>query len=143
MKKVRSPLELPEASLRIYVQDYNPYGSSDAAELRMPGGSSRNTPARHIHSHNDYWRDVPLYTALALGVTSIEADVWLGPDEKLYVGHSVTSLNRARTFEKLYISQLVDLLSKANPSDEETAFFNGTDYWTPENEREKRRAWAP
>lgn len=71
----------------------------------MPGGFSRNIPAvrsccslsaliveadirqqRRIHSHNDYWRDVPLFSALSHGVTSVEADVWLNPkDGRLYV----------------------------------------------------------
>ncbi len=41
-----------------------------------------------VHSHNDYWRDVPLFSALERGVTSIEADVWLNPkDAALYVSH--------------------------------------------------------
>lgn len=41
---------------------------------------------RKIHSHNDYWRDVPVYEALSHGVRSIEADVWLNPkDQRLYV----------------------------------------------------------
>ena len=46
-------------------------------------------PQKNIHSHNDYWRDVPLYSALANGVRSIEADVWLNPkDQKLYVSQT-------------------------------------------------------
>ena len=45
-----------------------------------------NHRQKGVHSHNDYWRDTPLYTALANGVQSIEADVWLNPkDGKLYV----------------------------------------------------------
>jgi hypothetical protein len=38
-----------------------------------------------IHSHNDYWRDVPFYSALSVGAFSVEADVWLLNDT-LYVG---------------------------------------------------------
>ncbi|GAA6054698.1 hypothetical protein NBRC10513_003532 [Rhodotorula toruloides] len=123
---------------------YNPYpGGKEAAELRMPSGFSRNIPERRIHSHNDYWRDVPVYTALSHGALSIEADVWLNPkDDKLYVSHNVASLTRARTFSRLYIDQLVDLLSRANVHEEETAFFDETDYWTMENEREERRPWT-
>lgn len=30
-----------------------------------------------LHSHNDYWHDIPFYTALSYGAISIEADVWL------------------------------------------------------------------
>ncbi|ORY91781.1 hypothetical protein BCR35DRAFT_299110 [Leucosporidium creatinivorum] len=137
-----SPTARGEQSM---TKDYNPFAHhGQAAELRMPGGLARDIPSKRIHSHNDYWRDVPLYTALSHGVTSVEADVWLNPkDGRLYVGHSVSSLTRARTFDKLYVSQLVDLLSKANPVDEETFFFNETDFWTPENEREKRKSWMP
>ncbi|BGP30985.1 Altered inheritance of mitochondria protein 6 [Rhodotorula toruloides] len=123
---------------------YNPYpGGEGAAELRMPSGFSRNIPERRIHSHNDYWRDVPVYTALSHGALSIEADVWLNPkDDKLYVSHNVASLTRARTFSRLYVDQLVDLLSRANVHDEETSFFDETDFWTMENEREERRPWT-
>lgn len=30
-----------------------------------------------IHSHNDYWHDIPFYSALSHGAISVEADVWL------------------------------------------------------------------
>ncbi|CAC9894164.1 unnamed protein product, partial [Aureobasidium pullulans] len=30
-----------------------------------------------VHSHNDYWRPKPFYSALSNGVISVEADVWL------------------------------------------------------------------
>ena len=30
-----------------------------------------------FHSHNDYWRDLPFYSALRAGAVSVEADVWL------------------------------------------------------------------
>jgi hypothetical protein len=30
-----------------------------------------------FHSHNDYWRDVPFYSAIASGAISVESDVWL------------------------------------------------------------------
>lgn len=104
---------------------------------------------------------MPVFTALSHGVLSIEADVWLNPkDDRLYVrtvsnakhssadpsraqvSHNVVSLTRARTFRRLYIDQLVDVLSRANVHDEETAFFDKTDYWTTENEREERRRWT-
>ncbi|KAK4056497.1 Altered inheritance of mitochondria protein 6 [Microbotryomycetes sp. JL221] len=124
---------------------FSPYaGGHDAPELVFPGGLSRSVPARRIHSHNDYWRDTPLYSALAHGASSVEADVWLNPkDSKLYVGHSVSSLTRARTFDRLYVSQLVKVLSAANPHDKETVFFNETDYFSPDNEREIRKPWVP
>ncbi|QRW18924.1 hypothetical protein RhiXN_00330 [Rhizoctonia solani] len=46
-----------------------------------------------IHSHNDYWRDVPLFSAIAVGAISVEADVWLW-DNELYVGHDPSSLTQ-------------------------------------------------
>ena len=76
------------------------------------------------HSHNDYWRRVPLFSALRHGCTGVEADVWLF-DEELYVGHNTASLTRNRTFQSLYIHPLVQILEGQNPS---TSFYNGTDH---------------
>ncbi|KAL9581009.1 MAG: hypothetical protein Q9203_006078, partial [Teloschistes exilis] len=53
------------------------------------------------HSHNDYWRRVPLYDALAGGCTGVEADIWFDatkPDD-LFVGHNKKSLTPARTLK--------------------------------------------
>ncbi|KWU41633.1 hypothetical protein RHOSPDRAFT_36838 [Rhodotorula sp. JG-1b] len=114
-----------------------------APELNMPGGFSRNIPERQIHSHNDYWRDVPVYEALSHGVRSIEADVWLNPkDQRLYVSHNVAALTAARTFDTLYVQQLVRLIQHANLQDEQTEFFNETDYYSPDDVREPRRPWT-
>ncbi|XTI87331.1 hypothetical protein V2W45_407149 [Cenococcum geophilum] len=74
------------------------------------------------HSHNDYWRRVPLYQALHYGCTGVEADVWLF-DEELYVGHNTISLTRNRTFRNLYVDPLVKILDKQNPT---TEFGNAT-----------------
>lgn len=76
------------------------------------------------HSHNDYWRRVPLYSALRHGCTGVEADVWLF-DGDLYVGHNTASLTRNRTFTSLYIDPLVQILENQNP---ETDFYNGTSH---------------
>lgn len=73
------------------------------------------------HSHNDYWRRVPLYSAISAGCISVEADIWLFDDE-LYVGHSISSLTPNRTLDSLYINPLLDILSKQNPT---TSFHNG------------------
>ena len=67
------------------------------------------------HSHNDYWRHVPLYDALAAGCTGVEADVWLtDTDTDLLVGHSHGSLTAARSLRSLYIDPLVSILSHQN-----------------------------
>lgn len=78
-----------------------------------------------IHSHNDYWRKVPLFTALKQGAMSVEADVWLfdEPDRRgtLYVGHERAALQAERTFQSLYIQPIVDILERQNPQSE---FYN-------------------
>lgn len=66
------------------------------------------------HSHNDYWRKEPLFSALSVGCTGVEADVWLY-DEDLYVGHTAASLTSNRTLRSLYIDPLLKILDKQNP----------------------------
>lgn len=71
------------------------------------------------HSHNDYWRPIPLKSALRAGCTGVEADVWLfkeRSEEDLYVGHSRASLTQQRTFRSLYIDPLVEILERQNPN---------------------------
>lgn len=79
-------------------------------------------PKKAIHSHNDYWRDVPFYTALSVGAISVEADVWL-VNNTLYVGHEQSALSTARTFDGLYIQPILDTLHRENPT---TAFVSGS-----------------
>ncbi|PGH13267.1 hypothetical protein AJ80_06377 [Polytolypa hystricis UAMH7299] len=67
------------------------------------------------HSHNDYWRRVPLFSALEAGCISVEADVWLFDDD-LYVGHTTSSLTVNRTLSNLYINPLLEILSNQNPT---------------------------
>lgn len=65
------------------------------------------------HSHNDYWRRIPLYDALRAGCTGVEADVWLF-NQELYVGHSTNALTRTRTLRSMYVDPLVQLLDHYN-----------------------------
>ncbi|KAJ5488729.1 hypothetical protein N7539_003619 [Penicillium diatomitis] len=65
------------------------------------------------HSHNDYWRTVPLFSALRAGCIGVEADVWLF-NEELYVGHTPSSLAATRTLESMYIGPLVRILDYQN-----------------------------
>jgi len=76
------------------------------------------------HSHNDYWRKVPLFSALYNGCISVEADVW-ALDGELYVGHNTASLTVNRTFQSLYINPLVTILERQNPT---TSFYNGSSH---------------
>ncbi|KAI0472088.1 hypothetical protein GGR56DRAFT_106390 [Xylariaceae sp. FL0804] len=74
------------------------------------------------HSHNDYWRRVPLYSALHAGCQSVEADIWLfDGNPELYVGHERAALTERRTLKSLYINPLVELLNQSNPA---TPFYN-------------------
>jgi hypothetical protein len=76
------------------------------------------------HSHNDYWREIPLFSALYAGCISVEADVWLFSDsDDLWIGHNSASLTKNRTFTSLYIDPLVKILSNKNP---DTQFNNGS-----------------
>ncbi|KAJ6604742.1 hypothetical protein DFH09DRAFT_898749 [Mycena vulgaris] len=75
---------------------------------------TQNIVPKPIHSHNDYWRDVPLLTALSFGVASVEADVWL-VGETLYVGHEMAALTTARTLDSLYIQPLLSIIAGQNP----------------------------
>ena len=65
------------------------------------------------HSHNDYWRQRPLYSAIGSGCISIEADVWdIGTD--LFVAHELDEVVRDRTLQSLYLKPLVGVLDHMN-----------------------------
>ena len=78
---------------------------------------TRNVVPLKCHSHNDYWRRVPLYQALHAGCTSVEADIWLTDnrnDSELYVGHSMASLKQDHTLRSLYLDPIIELLDAIN-----------------------------
>ena len=70
---------------------------------------------KFFHSHNDYWRPLPFYSALSVGAVSVEADVWLYGDT-LHVGHEESALTNERTFQSLYVEPILNVLSKENPN---------------------------
>jgi hypothetical protein len=98
--------------------------TSSSLDWTLPGQASSDV-ASHLlditrdvtptpcHSHNDYWRRVPLYDALRWGCTGVEADVWLF-DEELFVGHSTNALTQNRTFRSMYVDPLVKMLDHKN-----------------------------
>lgn len=91
------------------------FGGAKATILQHPADWSRNIFPIPVHSHNDYWRDVPILDALANGVYSMESDVWLNPDDKeLYVGHDPFALSKERTFESLTLKPLKKAIDQAN-----------------------------
>ncbi|KZF20408.1 alkaline phosphatase [Xylona heveae TC161] len=79
-----------------------------------PTDLTRGIVPKPIHSHNDYWRDVPFYSALSVGAVSVEGDVWLYNDT-LYVGHERSALTEERTLQSLYIEPILDTLTRENP----------------------------
>ncbi|CAK3938805.1 altered inheritance of mitochondria 6 homolog ARB_06966-like [Lecanosticta acicola] len=70
---------------------------------------------KSFHSHNDYWRPIPFYSALSVGATSVEADVWL-VNGTLYVGHEISALKKERTFDSLYIQPILSTVRAENPN---------------------------
>ncbi|KAJ7293671.1 hypothetical protein C8J57DRAFT_1269634 [Mycena rebaudengoi] len=101
--------------------------ASNSSLLRYPTDFTRDIVPKTIHSHNDYWRDVPLLSAISLGVQSVEADVWL-MGETLYVGHEQAALTPERTLSSLYIQPLLAIIEKQNPRSDFTVnqtTFNG------------------
>lgn len=78
-----------------------------------PNDFTRDVIPMPCHSHNDYWRRVPLYEAIHYGCMGVEADVWLF-DEELYVGHTTASLTKNRTLKSLYVDPLVRILDDMN-----------------------------
>jgi hypothetical protein len=70
---------------------------------------------KSFHSHNDYWRPIPFYSALSHGAISIEADVWLY-NGTLHIGHEESALTNERTFDSLYIQPILSVLRAQNPN---------------------------
>lgn len=98
--------------------------SQPLREILSKAGTGRNTyPTaltqgiipKALHSHNDYWRPVPFYSALSVGAVSIEADVWL-VNGTLLVGHERSALTANRTFDSLYIQPILSVLRAENPN---------------------------
>ncbi|WPH03883.1 Hypothetical protein R9X50_00676600 [Acrodontium crateriforme] len=68
-----------------------------------------------FHSHNDYWRSIPFYSALSVGAVSVEADVW-NYNGVLHIGHEESALTNERTFDSLYIQPILSVLRRQNPN---------------------------
>ncbi|KAK7964003.1 hypothetical protein PG988_010977 [Apiospora saccharicola] len=68
------------------------------------------------HSHNDYLRPHPLFSALAAGCIGVEADVFLSDDgQDLLIGHDRASLSNDKTLRSMYLSPLLEMLRHRNP----------------------------
>lgn len=67
-----------------------------------------------IHSHNDEWRDVPLFDALKHGARAIEPDCWWASPDQILVGHNSDKLRGSNTLKSMYLDHLFSLLQEAN-----------------------------
>ncbi|KAI8271946.1 Altered inheritance of mitochondria protein 6-like protein [Colletotrichum sp. SAR 10_98] len=88
------------------------HASKDYVSTWLNNATFHATPAQ-CHSHNDYWRPVPLFSALSVGCIGIEADVWLRNGD-LWVGHDKPSLSQTRTLKSLYLDPLEEILDAQN-----------------------------
>ena len=70
----------------------------------------------NVHSHNDYWRSLPLFEALMYGVTSVEADVWLTENNtSLSVSHDTRHIDpKHKSLDILYTQPLLEMLNHVN-----------------------------
>jgi hypothetical protein len=102
---------------RSFWPDWGNPGKAGQFLAHYPTDFTRDVQPVPCHSHNDYWRRIPLFEAIHYGCTSVEADVWKYGDE-LFVGHSISSLSPNRTFRSLYVDPLVELLDLQNPSNQ-------------------------
>ena len=87
--------------------------------LAIPNISIGQVPIlENAHSHNDYYRENPLFDAINLGFKSVEADIQL-IDDDLYVAHNMPSYkNRIELpdLEEAYLYPLDSLVSMGEGS---------------------------
>lgn len=86
----------------------------------------RNVLPVPVHSHNNYWRRIPLFEALGSGCISVEADVHLS-DSELLVGHTSRHLNDKLTLRTMYLDPLkrmIDAQNKNRTTDSWQGLFN-------------------
>ncbi|KAF9760918.1 hypothetical protein IL306_004046 [Fusarium sp. DS 682] len=101
----------PTAKTNPYVFAFGMIGAAIILQIRGLGPD--NTNPVPCHSHNDYWRPEPFYSAIDAGCIGIEADVW-NVQKELYVGHDVGDLSSSKTLTRMYIRPLVELLQARN-----------------------------
>lgn len=118
-----------QSGLDRIVKQWKEPDTSGAYSYEWKDDFSRDIIPKNCHSHNDYWRRVPLYSAFAAGCTSIEADVWLTKENDLLVGHSWSSTKASRTLRTLYLDPLANIfehrnISTASASDKDIGLFD-------------------
>ncbi|KAK0324573.1 hypothetical protein LTR82_004278 [Friedmanniomyces endolithicus] len=80
-----------------------------------PTDLTQSIVPKPFHSHNDYWRPIPFYSALSVGALSVEADVWLY-NGTLHIDHEQGALTNERTFDDLYIQPILSVVRAQNPN---------------------------
>lgn len=105
-----------------FLPNWGKPGHDGEGLAHYPTDATRDVTPLPVHSHNDYWRRIPLFEALHYGCIGVEADVWHF-DHDLFVGHNTASLTRNRTFRSLYVDPIITILDKMNPN---TDFVNAT-----------------
>jgi hypothetical protein len=65
----------------------------------------------NCHSHNDYERDIPLFSAMSAGCVAFEADVWLSGSDVI-IGHILPT--PGRTLKAQYVEPLRAILDHNN-----------------------------
>ena len=110
-----SPPKLHNTGLQQIVNSWVEPGTVTPALPSWLPNFSRDIQPKAIHSHNDYWRPVPLFEALSLGITGVEADCHLINGE-VYIGHSNSSLRPHLTLRSLYLDPLTSILENQNPA---------------------------
>lgn len=93
------------------------------------------TTLKYVHSHNDYWRKLPLFDAILHGVNSVEADIWLTDSKAeniLAVGHNKDYLQPStRNLNSLYLNPIKKILDQVNPDNNDEK-LNGLFFGSPE-----------
>ncbi|KAJ7773802.1 hypothetical protein B0H16DRAFT_1510016 [Mycena metata] len=72
--------------------------------------ASTSLAVKPIHSHNDYTRAVPLWTALNLSIMSVEADVWWQSNQ-LFVAHTSDEIDKTKTLNSLYLANILGIIN--------------------------------
>ncbi len=76
-----------------------------------PMDSLNSVKPTNVHSHNDYTRDIPVYSAMSAGCIGIEADVFYS-DGDVIIGH--TSPTPGRTLTLQYVKPILAILNHNN-----------------------------
>jgi hypothetical protein len=92
------------------IHELNVSSASPVASRRNKKDAS--SFVRRGHSHNDYFQDQPLDSAIEHGLKSIEVDVFPRNDE-LLVAHTVFELDPEKRIDNLYLQPILTMLKRA------------------------------